>query len=322
MLTNAEKAVLFILSLDEDVARPVVEELGEPEIRKLRAVASAMREVPKDAIEQTFKEFLERSNAATAVPRGGLPYLRRLSTQALGEERARAVFEDGTTSPLEMLERAKPEDVAMLLEPEPPQLAAAVLSVLSPRAASPILFAMSEERQAAVVKHVGRMTEVPAKALEDIAAALAANLPTSEAATLVSVDGIAKAAELLNSTGRAAQDIILGSLDSLDPDLAADVRQAMFTFEDLIRIPSKQMRNLVREVPSDKLVVALKGASQGVIDAVLSGLSSRAAQLLRDDLEMLTNAKKADIAAARKEVVGTALRLESEGQLDLGRGDS
>lgn len=321
MLTNAEKAVLFLLSLDEDVARPIVQELGEEEIRKLRTVASTMREVPKDAIHQTFREFLERSGNAVAVPRGGLPYLRKLSAGALGEERARVVFEDGVTSPLTRLERARPEDVAALLDAEPPQLAAAILSVLPPRSASSVLSAMSEARQAAVIKNVGRMTQVPAAVLEDVATALAAGLPTSDASTLVSVDGVAKAAELLNSTGRGAQETILGFLDTEDPELASDVRQAMFTFEDLARVPSRQMRVLLREVASDRLVLALKGASADLVDAVLSGLSSRAAALVRDDLDAITAARKSDVLAARREVVATALRLEADGQLDLGRGD-
>ncbi len=321
MLTNAEKAVLFLLSLDEASARPIVEELGEEEIRKLRTVASTMREVPKDAIAHTFREFLERSGSAVAVPRGGLPYLRKLSAGALGEDRTRAVFEDGVTSPLTRLERARPEDVATLLETEPPQLAAAILSVLSPQSASSVLFAMSEERQSAVIRNVGRMTQVPATVLEDVAAALVASLPTSDASTLVSVDGVAKAAELLNSTGKAGQDLILGFLDTEDPDLANDVRQAMFTFDDLVRVPSRQMRILLREVASDRLVVALKGASDTVIDAILSGLSARAASLVRDDLAAVTGARKSDVLAARREVVATALRLESEGQLDLGRGE-
>ena len=321
MLTNAEKAVLFLLSLDESVARPIVEELGEEEIRKLRTVASTMREVPKDAIEHTFKEFIGRSGSAVAVPRGGLPYLRRLSAGALGEDRTRAVFEDGVTSPLTRLERARPEDVAALLEAEPPQLAAAILSVMVPTSASPILFAMSEERQAAVVRNVGRMTQVPATVLEDVAAALAASLPSSDAATLVSVDGVAKAAELLNSTGKGGQELILGFLDTDDPELANDVRQAMFTFEDLSRVSSRQMRVLLREVAGDRLVLALKGSTDELINAILAGLSSRAATLVRDDLEALANARKADVLAARREVVATALRLETDGQLDLGRGD-
>ena len=321
MLTNAEKAVLFLLSLDEASARPIVEELGEEEIRKLRAVASTMREVPKDAISLTFKEFLERSGSAVAVPRGGLPYLRKLSAGALGEDRTRAVFEDGVTSPLTRLERARPEDVATLLDAEPPQIAAAILSVLDPTRASSVLFAMSEDRQSAVIKNVGRMTQVPATVLEDVAAALVASLPQSDASTLVSVDGVAKAAELLNSTGKAGQELILGFLDTEDPELANDVRQAMFTFDDLVRVPGRQMRVLLREVASERLVLALKGATDKVIEAILSGLSARAAALVRDDLEAMANAKKSEVLAARREVVATALKLEADGLIDLGRGD-
>jgi flagellar motor switch protein FliG len=305
VLTNAEKAVLFLLSLDEAAARPIVEELGEEEIRKLRAVASTMREVQKDAIALTFREFLERSGSAVAVPRGGLPYLRKLSAGALGEDRTRAVFEDGVTS----------------LDTEPPQLAAAILSVLDPKSASLVLFAMSEDRQAAVIQNVGRMTQVPATVLEDVAAALVASLPSSDASTLVSVDGVAKAAELLNSTGKGPQELILGFLDTEDPELAGDVRQAMFTFDDLSRVNARQMRVLLREVASERLVLALKGASDRVVDAILAGLSTRAAALVRDDLEQLANARKADVLAARREVVATALRLEADGQIDLGRGD-
>jgi len=321
MMTNAEKAVLFLLSLDESVARPIVEELAEDDIKKLRAVASAMHEVPKDALEKTFREFLDRSDSQIAVPRGGLPYLRRLSADALGEERARVVFEEGVTSPLALLERAPAGDVATLLEAEAPQLAAAVLAMLPAKNASAILFAMSDAKQAAVVKHVGKMTQLPARVLEDVASALAANLPSSEATTVVSVDGVAKAAELLNATGKAGQEAILGALSADDQPLAAEIRQAMFTFEDLPGIGAPAMRVLLREVATDRLAVALKGAREDVLRAVLSSLSSRAGDMLKDDLDAMGSVRKSDILAARKDIVATLLRLESEGQVEIRRGD-
>lgn len=319
VLTNAEKAVLFLLSLDEEVARPIVDELSEDDLRKLRTVASAMREVPKDAVDRTFTEFLERSDKAVAVPRGGLRYLRRLSAGSIGEERARVVFEDGVTGPLAKLEAAAPEDVASLLTNEPPQLAAAILSMLTPAAAAEILTALGDERQAAIVKQVSRMTQLPASVLEDVAAALAAALPSSEATALVNVDGVAKAAELLNATGKTASSTILATLEAEDPELAAIVRQAMFTFEDLSRLDSRAMRNLLREVATDRLTVALKNAPTEVLDAIFRGLSSRAGDLIRDDLENMGHVRKADIEAARKEVVEVALRLEAAGTISLGR---
>jgi flagellar motor switch protein FliG len=319
VITNAEKAVLFLLSLDETVASTVVRELGEAELRKLRAVASTMREVPAGALDETFRDFLLRSTSAVAVPRGGLPYLRRLSAGALGEQVARDIFEDGVTSPLARLEGAPSDAVAALLEKEPPQLVAAVLARLEPTRAAEIIAAMPLERQTTVVRYVGTMTELPAKVLEDVATALANELPTSDASTLVSVDGISKAAALLNAGGREMSTAILQALAAEDSKLASDVQQAMLTFEDLRKLDPKSMRELLRDVATERLTLALKGSSSELLDAVFAGLSSRAAELLRDDLELLGKVKKAEMEAARREIVETALRLEAEGRVDLGR---
>ncbi len=281
-----------------------------------------MREVPAGALDDTFRDFLQRSASAVAVPRGGLPYLRRLSAGALGEQVARDIFEDGVTSPLARLEGAPSDAVASLLEKEPPQLVAAVLARLEPTRAAEIIAAMPLERQTTVIRYVGTMTELPAKVLEDVATALANELPTSDASTLVSIDGISKAAALLNAGGREMSTAILQALAAEDSKLASDVQQAMLTFEDLRKIDPKSMRELLRDVATERLTLALKGASGELLDAVFAGLSSRAAELLRDDLELLGKVKKAEMEAARREIVETAIRLEAEGRVDLGRDGS
>lgn len=319
-ITNAEKAVLFLLSLDEEVARPIVDELSEDDLKKLRSVASTMRVVPKDAVNRTFREFLEKADTAIAVPRGGLGYLRRLSAGSIGEERARALFEEhGTTSPLAKLEAASPDDVAGLLAAEPPQLAAAVLSMMGPTSAAEILSVLEDAQKGPIVLQMGRMKQLPASVIEDVAAALAAQLPDADASTLVTVDGVAKAAELLNGTSKAASTAILEQLESEDPELAAIIKQAMFTFDDLARLDSKAMRTLLREVATDRLTIALRGASDEVTTAIFGGLSSRAADLIRDDLQNMGHVRKADVEAARREIIDAALKLEEEGKLSLGR---
>ena len=321
MITNAEKAVLFLLSLDEEIARPIVDELDEDDIKKLRSVASTMRVVPKDAVDRTFREFLEKSETAVAVPRGGLRYLRRLSAGSIGEDRARVLFDGGVTSPFARLEAASAEDVAGLLVNEPPQIAAAVLSMLSPNAAAEILGSLDEAQKAPLVKHLTRMKQLPSNVIEDVASALAAQLPDAESTALVSVDGVAKAAELLNASSKSASTTILAQLHEDDPELAAVVRQAMFTFDHLARLDSRSMRTLLREVQTDRLTIALRGASETVASAVFGGLSSRAADLIRDDLANMGHVRKADIEAARREVVDLALSLEEAGKLSLGRED-
>ena len=319
MLTGAEKAVLFLLSLDEAVATPIVSELTEADLRKLRAVASTMREVPAGAVDEAFREFLDRSSNAVAVPRGGLSYLKRLSVGALGETRAREMFEDGVVSPLARLEGAPPDAVAALLLNEPPQLIAAILVRLEPNAAAGILAALPLDRQSTLIAHVSQMTELPAKVVEDVANALAGELPTDDAATLISVDGVAKAAEMLNAAGRETSTSILKRIEEDDAAIAAEVRSAMFTFDDLARLDARAMRELLKEMPSERVPMALKGASPEVLQVVFSGLSGRAADLMRDDLELLGKVRKADLDGARREMVEAALRLESEGRIDLGR---
>lgn len=318
MLTGPEKAVLFLLSLDEEIATPIVRELNDSELKKLRAVASTMREIPRGAIDVTFREFLDRSTSSVAVPRGGLPYLKRLSAAALGEARARDVFEDRETSPLARLEIAPPEAVGALLSNEPPQIAGAILAQLDAPAAAAILAVMTPERQALVLAHVSRMTEVPATVLEDMAAALANELPTSDAATLVTVDGIAKAAAILNAASKDSSKAILAELEARDAAAAKEVREAMFTFDDLVRLDARAMRELLREIPTERLTIALKDATDEVRNAIFAGLSKRAAELITDDLSLLGKVRKTDIEAARLEVVQAALRLEADGKIDLG----
>jgi flagellar motor switch protein FliG len=231
------------------------------------------------------------------------------------------VFEDGTESPLERLEAARPDAVAALLENEPPQLAGAILARLEPETAAAVLGAMPPDRQTAVLLRVGRMTELPAGALEDVASTLAGALPAPDAETLISIDGVAKAAQILNASGKEANQSMLAALEAEEADLAKKVRLAMFTFDDLVRLDAKSVRTLLREVPTERLTLALKGAGEAVSAAIFAGLSQRAADLIRDDLEILGSVRKAEVEAARIEIVETALRLEAEGTLTLGRGD-
>jgi flagellar motor switch protein FliG len=318
-LTDPQKAVLFLLSLDEDVAAPIVNELDPAELRKLREIASSMQEVSSSALDETYKEFVERSGVAVAVPKGGLPYMRRLTRSAL-----QGVPEDPIEleleGPLQRLESAPPESVAALLAEETDQLVAALLARLDPKRAAPILEAMPTDREASILMRMTKLTDLPVTMLDDVAAALAADLPQTSTDNSLALDGVKRAADILNSGGRQMSASILEAIEEKQPELARDMRLAMFTFVDLSRLDAKSMRTLLREVPTERLTIALKGAPQDVIDAIFLGLSERAAALIRDDLEVLGKVRKAEVEGARQEVVQVALRLEADGVLDLGRG--
>lgn len=318
-LTDPQKAVLFLLSLDENVAAPIVNELDPVELKKLREIATSMQAVSSGALTQTYREFVEKCTESMAVPKGGLPYLRRLTRSALqgGAEEQVEIELDG---PIQRLEAAPPETVAALLADETDQLIAALLTRLDPKRAAPILEAMPTEREASILMRMTKMTDLPLGVLDDVVAALASDLPQTMADPTFTVDGVKRAAEILNSGGRQMSATILEAIEERQPELARDMRLAMFTFVDLGRLDAKSMRTLLREVPTERLTIALKGAPQDVVDAIFLGLSERAAALIRDDLEVLGKVRKSEVEGARQEVVQVALRLEADGVLDLGRG--
>lgn len=317
-LTGPEKAVLMLLSLDEATAAPIVAELDPGDLRRLREVAALMRAVPASAFQEVYGEFLERGRTAVAVPRGGEAYLRRLATSALGEEGAQKIFSDVKPSGLERISRVEPAAAATLLENEHPQIVAAVMSQMEPHRAAKILGQWPDERQAAVVARLASMTEVPAGLLEGVAQAIANELPAQEAEATMSVDGVTAAAGVLRKVNREASSAVLTKLEEQDQELSARVRQALCTFEDVAKLQPAALRIVFREVPPEKLVLALKVATEETRRRVYGSMSARAAELIRDDLEALGHVRLADVEAAQREIVDIALRLESEGTIVMG----
>ena len=321
-LSGPEKAVLFLLSLDEKLAAPIVNELSVAELTKLREVAGTMKEVRAGSLESTYEEFVDRTSSAVAVPRGGLPYLRRLARGAHGERVAAEMFAEGGKhqNAFQRLEAAPPDVLAGLLAEESDQLVAAVLARIEPKNAALALQALSPEREAAVLMRMSKMRDLPVDMLDEVAAALANELPETEQHAMFALDGVKRAADILNSGGRDMSAQILEQIETQQPELAREMRLAMFTFADLKALDPRAMRTLLREVPTERLTIALKGAPDDLMAALFSGLSERAAALIRDDLEVLGKVRKSEIEAARQEVVQVALRLEADGALDLGRG--
>ncbi|MCC6903428.1 MAG: hypothetical protein IT377_30940 [Polyangiaceae bacterium] len=316
-LTGPEKAVLMLLSLDEATATPILSELDGDEVRKLREVASLMRAVPTTALESVYTEFVERSREAIAVPRGGVRYLRRLATRALGEARAQEIFVDAPQSSMERLLSADPGTLGVVLENEHPQITAAIISQMDPDRAAAVLDAMPEEVRPIVLERLATLKEVPAGLLEEVATALAAELPPEEAEASMSVDGISRSAALVRRLPRETGEALLSRLGDGDSDLATQIRRSMYSFDDLMALDARALRSVLEAVPADRLVLALKAASAEMREHIFKGMSKRASDRIRDDMELLGAVRLADVEAAQAEIVEIALRLESEGAISL-----
>jgi len=317
-LTGPEKAVLLLLSLDEGAAAPIMSELEPNDVRKLREVASLMRAVPASALDRVYAEFVDETHQAIAVPRGGIRYLRRVATRALGESRTQELFDDTPATAMDRIATMDPVVLAGVLETEHPQVIAAILSQLPSDRAARLIEALPENVRAAALTRLGAMTEVPAGLLEEVATALSEDLPPPGVEAALSVDGIGRSAQLVRKLKKETSESLLTEIEGQDSQLVAAIRRNMYSFEDLAAIDQRAMRELLKAVPGDRLTLALKTASEQLRNHLFSGMSKRAADRVREDLDLLGAVRLSDVEEAQREIVEIALRLESEGVLSLG----
>jgi flagellar motor switch protein FliG len=316
-LSGPEKAVLMLLSLDEATATPILSEMDAADVRKLREAASNMRAVPATSLELVYAEFIQQTKEAVAVPRGGVRYLRRLAGKAMGEVKASEIFVDQKESALDRLSAAEPSAIASVMENEHPQLVAAILSQLDNEKAARVLENLPEASRAQVLERLGTMTEIPSALLEEVASALSAELPTAQADTVRTVDGVARSAALVRRMGRETGEALLGVLEEGNQELATEIRRAMYTFEDLSVLDARALRSLLEAVPVEKLTMAMKTASESLRNHIFTSMSKRAAERIKEDMEVMGGVRLADVEAAQREIVEVALRLDAEGTISL-----
>ncbi len=315
-LTGRERAAILLLGMDEDVAYRVLQELTESEIQKLHDATRTMRQPKLEDLIAVFREFVETMQRGGGLA-GGEERLRRLAGRALGQQRAQKLLRQcgDSTDALERLQRYDPRTMSAVLERENPQAVAAILAHLDPTVAADILAQLDPDLQFVVFRRLTRLGEVPEATLREVTESLVGELSALGDAHSTSVDGPARAAAILQNTSGDATNAILGQLETEDPMMAAEIRRSMFTFEDLIHLDNRSMQSLIREISTEQLIVSLKSASDEVKDKFFNNVSSRAAEMMRDDLEALGPMKISDVERAQQEIVETAQRLEAEGKI-------
>lgn len=320
-LTGPQKAVLLLLSLDESVAGPVVAELSPDELRHMNDAVKQMDAVPADTLGEVYRQFVFDARDIVALPRGGASYLKKLAARVLGDAGSQAVFTDEVPTSIEVLAGADPGALASLLSGEHAQVVAAILSQMEPARAGRVIDGLPDEARADVLSRLAEMTEISSNSLDEVARALASELPGASGESSLAINGVAASAAVVRSLNRETGNALLGDIDALDHGLASQIRKAMYGFEDLKVIDPKSMRELLKMIAGDKLALALKTASEELRGHLFQSMSRRAADLVREDLEMMGAARLSDVEAAQHEIVEIALRLEAEGAISLGGGE-
>src|SRR5262245_48665646 len=290
-LDGPKKAAIALLSLDEEIATQVLGKMPEADVRRLIDAVEALDDVGGDVIASVLEE-LERgiSSPLAMVKSSGTKYVRKLADAAFGSDRAQKLFGvvAPPSEPLQLLRTARVNAIAQLLTEEHPQIAAVVLTQLPASVAAKVLQLMPPESSADLTARISELEEVPehavAEASESLVRALEISGGLASSDARAEFDGLAFSASIVNEMSAEAGDELLGKIAESDEGVASRIREALFTFEDLLRIPVRDLGNLMRNIQSETLVTALQTATVELRDHLLAALSLRAAQTLRDDL--------------------------------------
>ncbi len=323
---GVEKSAVLLLALGEDEAAEILRNLGPKEVQKIGHAMAALKQVPRERIESVLDEFHEET--ANGSPLGvDEGVIRSMLTKALGDDRAAnlisRILQGGDTAGIESLKWMDAPTVADLIRNEHPQIIATILVHLDYDHAGEVLKHFTDRLRNDVLLRVATLDGVQPTAIKELNEALTRLLSGSASnVKKAGIGGIRHAAEILNFVGAQAETAIMDNVREYDPDLAQKILDEMFVFENLLDVEDRGIQLLLREVQSDSLIVALKGASPELREKVFKNMSQRAAEMLREDLESRGPVRLSEVEGEQKEILKVARRLAEEGQIQLGGGGS
>jgi len=294
------------------------------EVQRVGEAMASLRDVSNEHIAAVVQDFSERISSVSPIGIGSDGFTRRVLVEALGEKRARnmlnKVMQDGTTKGMEALKWMDARSVARIIREEHPQIVALVLASLESDHAAQVLQLLPPEARGEIVLRIARLELVDPAALKELDSVLEKQLVDDQEAPPTSVDGMDTAAAILNSMDTESETQLLDAVKQMDGELGEKIHEMMFVFENLLSVDDRGMQRLIREIAADKLVIALKGVDDELKDKFFNNMSSRAAEMLREDLEAQGPVKLADVEAQQKEILLVATQLAESGEIVMGKG--
>ena len=316
-----EKAALLLMSLGADTAAGVLRQLGPREVQKLSMKMSEMKPQARSALEPVLTEMIE-SFGKGAMIQSDENQLREMLTKALGDERAGHILSrmvsGSDTAGIESLKWMDAATAADLIKNEHPQIIATILVHLEYDQAGEILKHFGDRLRNDVVLRIATLDGVQPAALKELNDSLTRMLSGASSVKKAAMGGVRHAAEILNFVGSNAETAVIDNVREYDPELAQKILDEMFVFENLIDIDDRGIQTILREVQSDSLIIALKGAPPELREKIFKNMSQRAAEMLREDLEARGPVRLSEVEAEQKEILKTVRRLAEEGQVMLG----
>jgi flagellar motor switch protein FliG len=323
-ISGAEKAAILLMSLGEQGAAALLKQLDARAVQKLGTTMATMKEVPRDRVNEVMNNFLRTLESKGGAASPSTEFVRRVLTNSVGKQRADMLLDrilsgaGAQGQGIEALRWMDPKAVAQLIGKEHPQVVAIVLAHLDGEQSSGVLALLPEALRADVLIRIATLGEIPQSALTELDQ-LVERQATSVASSPTRQMGGAKiVADIINSLDKDKSAEVLARIMQTDEQLHQKIKDLLFVFDDLLVVDDRGIQTLLREVQSDQLAVALRGAEPEVQDKILRNMSKRAAEILKDDMEARGPVKVSEVEAAQKEIIAAALKLAEEGTIIVG----
>jgi flagellar motor switch protein FliG len=326
-LRGFEKASILVNYLGPTSIRGLFKHLDDTDIRKTLNVMQKYRVVPVHVTKKVLEEFYELISESEDYIFSDQSGSKDVIVNALGEERARAILGGVNASSnggrtLESLEMVDAKSLSTFLLNEHPQTVSVILAHLEPEKKGEVLKRLPDALQSEVVLRMANLDHVAPELIAEIDQVLKRELASMSTVEQAALGGVQPVAEMLNVMDKNTESSIMSRLEERDPLLAEEIRKLMFVFEDITKIDDRGIQTLLKEVPNEKLLLALKTANEEIKNKVFKNISQRAADMLREDLNNMGPSRLSDVEGAQQEIVNAARRLESEGKLLIARGGS
>jgi flagellar motor switch protein FliG len=322
-LTGLRKAAILLVAVGEELAKEILRALPEMDVQRLTEELADLRGVTPEVSAEVMEEFWQLLETQNFMIHGGLDYASRLLIDTFGKERADDLLmlvrrsQEAAQGNLAKLQRTDPQQLGKLLDSEHPQTIALVLAHLDPKRASMVLDNLSEEHKVVSVQRLAEMRQFSPEMAQKVAHILHRRLESVGDAARKSYSGFKAVADLLNRLNAEESKKILETIEGGQPELALNIRNLMFTFEDLVTVPPATIREIVSGVDKRQLALALRGAQDELRAQIFKSMSSRAVEMLKEDMEVLGPVRSREVAQAQQEILNLARRLEAEGKVVL-----
>jgi flagellar motor switch protein FliG len=321
-MTTVEQAAILLMSLGEADAAAVLKHMGPKEVQRVGAAMSQLANVEQEQVHIVLSNFMEQVRNLTGLGVGSDTYIRGMLVTALGEDKANGLIDrillGGNTSGLDTLKWMEARSIADIVRNEHPQIQAIVLAYLDPDQSAEVIGYFPDAVRLDIMMRISALDTVQPGALQELNDILEKQFSGSAGSQTTTMGGYKCAAEIMNNLDSSIEGDLMEAIKEVDEDLGNQIQDLMFVFDNLRDVDDRGIQSLLREVSSDLLIVALKGADNDLQEKIFANMSKRAAELLRDDLEAKGPVKLSEVEGAQKEILTTARRMADAGEIMLG----